>query len=491
MPTAGDGGGNGVPNATAAVPADGCGPGGRGRRVRGADGWECREYPVRQSAYVCPTPELEAAPDPTGDGVLLLTPVSCGELIGPLSWKRCIELHQQVRDFLVSPGDYSGWGVLDISKSSGLPGRRRVIRYFGAGADRHPVQRAADGDGNEALLQAFRFSEARHWLLHGLKIVPGVPMMQDTGQIAHHSSDIVLDSLLIEHIPRNAVRIRQSNDNCVQNSVIRTANPAVSDRVGVNIRVRDSATTGNRIVNNEIIDFGDAIQLTDDKRDPGLTADGTVVAENDLYVTEGYLARLDDGAQGCVENALDIKIGAAGAENPVRIIGNRIWGYRRIGVGICGGSGEAVVVQRYARHIILSQNVIFDVPIGVRSEVLPRGVAGSRNLKIDDNLFYGIRAFDAGKLAGAALSLPTPAEVRGNTLSHSDSLTVRTPAEAAARIMRENTALAVRHLVPALTESGSDNTRGGTVAQGVADYTFPVRRWTAPSTVTLPLALGD
>ena len=111
------------------------------------------------SAYACDTPELRSTPD--NGATLILTPKECGALTAPESaassnlpwvkpytfWHQCINAHEHITDFLVTPGDYTSWGRLDVYERNGTPERKRVIRYWGPRQDVHPTRR---GETNPA-----------------------------------------------------------------------------------------------------------------------------------------------------------------------------------------------------------------------------------------------------------------------------------------------------------------------------------------------------
>jgi hypothetical protein len=440
----------------------------------------------------CPTPELDLPLD--AQTTLVLTPESCGPMAPPFSWKDCLEAHDDITDFLVTPGDYSDWGTLEIDQRNGLPNRKRVIRYDGPSPNVHPVQRAEKGLDHQAIIHSVKFTNAHHWIIHGLTVTTE-EAMQDFIQIfpaasngALGSSNIILDYMLVEHATQNAIRIRSSDDNCVQNSVIRNAVLATSDRVGVHIKVQNGhPATGNRIVNNEILNYGDAIHMNKSTHDAQILADGTIIADNDLYVTPDYLDLLDDGNTGCIENAIDLKIASSDPGIPVRIHNNRIWGYRKLSG--CGGSGEAMVIQQIAKHIQVCQNVIFDVPMAIRTEIFPDNMPGDRDAKIERNLFYGIQAFDPFESSGSILRLATPATLHHNTFSHSHKLSFQYPNGGLENVFEDNVVIAVEDLDHLPDDFKATNQVYSEPPPNAVDFTFLIKRWTGSTTMTLPLAV--
>lgn len=444
----------------------------------------------------CPTDELDLTLDE--QTTLVLTPECCGELdtSPPFLWIDCLKAHDNITDFLLTPGDYRQWEELWIDGDQlldGLPNRKRVIRYDGPGRNAHPVQRA---DGDQAIIDSIKITGAHHWIIHGLKVTSLAPpedlvsIRSSISDSALGSSNIILDHMLVENASVRAIRIRHSDDNCVQNSVLRDAALANRQTVGVAIKVAGGEqATGNRIVNNEILNHGDAIVMNIGPLPAPLLGDGTIIADNDLYVTPDYLALLNDGMDGCIENAIDLKIASSDPDNPVRIFNNRIWGYRRL--SSCGGGGEAVNIQKEAKHIHVCQNVIFDVPRGHKNEGFPGngGLPGERDVTIERNLFYGIQVIDQFDSSGSILRLATPATLRHNTFSHSHQLSFMDPLGGLENVFEDNVVIAVENLDNLPADFAATNQIYDEPPPNAVDFSFLIKRWTGLTTMTLPLAV--
>lgn len=501
---------------SAAAPAAGCGPCGQGITSRSVGispvQWTCREPAMKQSSQTCKTPELDAEPELKAPTTLLLTPAACGSLAAPTSppgepeplpwvtpsfWQQCIKAHEQVTDFLVSPGDYSNWGRLLVYERDGRPERKRVIRYWGPGREAHPVNRLESGPAYEATITGFSFADARHWILYGLTIRHPLPTGQFVGFIGYSgagagSAKVIVDSLLMENASGYGMRISKASDSCVQNSVIRNMAVVTFDRPGIQIKPGDNSgahpTTGNRIVNNEIVNHTDAIALTNGTGE----IDGTLIEENDFYFTPDFISRLEDGKIGCTENGIDIKIGSSDPANPVRIENNRVWGSRFL--RHCSGTADGVVIHQLTKNLVLRQNVIFDVPVAITIKPFPDASPQTRNVLIEKNLFYGVRGFrgdqplprhDAG-----VLSLQTPVIVRDNVFAHSERLftaDVRDETALASHFER-NQLLAVSDLTHAPPLFAKKNKVFTTVPAKAMDYVFPRGRWQCCSAVVLKQA---
>jgi len=310
-----------------------------------------------------------------------------------------------LRVFCVRPGNYSAAGVLRL-ETSGTSGRPRVIRYHDplSAQPPHPV---AQPSSRRAVVQGFALRGAHRWVIDGLTIQGarvGVLLLD-----ARHN---VLNGLLLQDVIKNHLKVDGvSSHNVLQSSVLRRTRIApnmdttcaafVSPEVGEEQR-------GNRLVQNEISDCGDAVLLhlegerTTGGRFPGLVIDG-----NDLYLTparysncRGVLDRR--GPCACAENGIDVKIGGTGSApgEVVTISNNRIWGWRPTdrgprgdGENACGASGsqgDLMTIHRVASHVAIVGNRLFDGPRGISLG------AGVHHVSVEGNLVYDIARAGTG-----------------------------------------------------------------------------------------------
>ncbi|MEW8026925.1 MAG: right-handed parallel beta-helix repeat-containing protein [Candidatus Thiodiazotropha sp.] len=481
----------------------------------------CHELEMAQSQYICATPELRHEPDVNAPTTLLLTPDACGDLaapnfppldpaplpwVEPSFWQRCIDEHEEVTDFLVQPGDYTNWGRLWAYEASGLPEHKRVIRYWGPLRDLHPAHRLESGPNYEATISGFSFSDASNWILHGLTVrhpshSHPVGFIGFSGSIkkTKGSYDVIVDSMLIENSVGYGIRISGGSRNCVQNSIIRNSKVGKADRPGIQIKpfgnTIDDPTVNNRIINNEIYNFGDSIAITSlTAQNPG-NVDGTIIDENDFYLTPDYISNLEDGRSGCTENGIDIKVGSDDSSNPVLIKNNRIWGTRFI--RLCGGTGDGIVVHQQAKNIEIRQNIIFDLPVGLTVKIFPDNdpPLTSRNILIERNLFYGIKAFRNDNPLpshdAAILSLQTPEIVRDNIFAHSDRLFAGDVKDSVteASVFEDNQVIAIPDLDHVPPGFFSNNMVWEKFPRRkISDYSFWTNRWACCNTKVLKKA---
>jgi len=278
---------------------------------------------------------------------------------------------EQYRVFCVAPGDYSALGNVRLARD-GTDDAPRVLRHYDPttpSASPHPVDQ---GDSERAILAGLLVTDARHWIIDGITITGDWQVVRFEEGSDHN----VLNRALLESA---AVSVRHgSHDNTIQNSVLRNAPKTPgSDRVcmvlsGSNDDA-DVAIHGTRIVNNEIYDCTDAIQAyRPDGSTHAIDFGGTIIDNNDLYVTDGMYTdcggNLDpDGACACSENAIDLKAAGSGPTSIVQVSNNRMWGFKSTDTA-CGGTGSngaASTVHVTARYTLYQGNIIWDVPQGM------------------------------------------------------------------------------------------------------------------------------
>ena len=315
-----------------------------------------------------------------------------------------------IRVFCVQPGDYRELGVIKI-ESSGTAAAPRVLRYYDASGetdDTHPVHMAAN---KRAVIQRIALTGASHWLVDRLAVLnddTNPSLNNRTVAVQFGSSNNIMNGLLVEG-GRTGVRLYQgSNYNVLQHSVVRNTIIAAGDSNCINLshHYKNEQLLGNRIVSNEAYDCTDSLQLVIVLRNVGSTFPGTVVANNDFYVTPARYSdcngNLDpEGACACAEGRFDIKAGGTSAapEGRVHVTRNRIWGSRRTDPGCGGGGSWGTGLETCCNHgnpiqyVLLENNIVMDVARGL-------GTTGSDRATVRDNLLYHVYSpYDEGGMA--------------------------------------------------------------------------------------------
>lgn len=312
---------------------------------------------------------------------LVLTPDECNGLRGEsLSWDRCLANNSGVSDFYLTPGDYTSWGRLNLINNNGHiidsqngTSRRKSIQYFGPRSEMNASMREKINESLTVKTDAINIVNSQGWVISGLTIKN---ISAENATSLYSSSDIVINSNYYDNLDVTyGIRVRASSNNCIQNSVLNHVATKKSDSIGIVIQpLHNIRTENNKVINNEIINFGDGVQINHNKSSipelnvPNTPVNNTLVDSNYIYITEDYRSLLQDGEAGCIENAVDIKAGSDLSNEPLVFKNNRISGYRNY--ASCGGMGEAFVVQCVANNVVIENNIIFDVELGVRSEVI-------------------------------------------------------------------------------------------------------------------------
>lgn len=318
-------------------------------------------------------------------------------------------------------------------------------RTFRASGDLHPFFRAPE---EEVRLSGFHvgtiFGTAAHnVILQGFTFRGGAHQ----NAIWFGSSDNTVDSILVEEntSPYGVRILLWAQRNKVQNSVFR--NPAFrGDGVAMQIRV-PSASQGsgtmydNQFLGNLIVDYNDGIAVTQSVGDNSDSVNGTIFADNYIFITPEKRSASPSGYVAA-ENAIDIKGGSSDPNNPVRVVNNRMHGFRYFDSEsqVSGSDGAAIVIHNWARHVHVYGNTIWDSPVGTRIDAWPAGFPQiDREVVFEANVFHSIQSY-APEDRGVAFVSALPATFYRNTFSGCDVMMDRA-LRFGAHIMRENVAV--------------------------------------------------
>lgn len=353
----------------------------------------------------CPLPSLAVG---AADVVVLPTDAGWNSV-----WSRITPATRQI---LLTPGNYQAWGHLDAGPiwPDGL-----VLRYYDPATEGlHPVDRRAPA--TEAVIHGVLFWGGTHgWVVHGLTIrAPSAAV--GNGMVHVLDGDrVIVDANLIEDSPQSyGIRIRDSIGVCVQRNVIRNATNPANDNTGINVKPNTRPVVGLRIVDNEIADWIDSVQVTNQLA-LGVQAR---ITGNDLYTTTArhVMDPADGLVYGCTENAIDIKAPPFGTG--YLIAKNRMRGWRETpltpalcGAGFSSGSaGDAIIVHIDATDVAITGNEISDSVAALRAS----NRVGGRRITFHRNTLRDIPGDGAATrfYGGAALVLEDDASINGNVL---------------------------------------------------------------------------
>lgn len=294
------------------------------------------------------------------------------------SWSSALQANPNTKQFLMTPGNYTNWGVL-VPSRSGTATAPIIVRYYDPNANLpynpvHPVE--LKKTNKEVILEGFKFENDNYWILHGVTFRgksdgKGGAVGGAKNSIIN-SDHIVIDYSLFENVTVLGIRVVNGSYNYIQNNVFRQLDIRLNgDGGAVGIQAtRDDISGYNVVSGNEIIDFNDGIGLPreghGDTSASAMLGDtpGNVFEGNDIYITS--INYTQGGKYACAENAFDFKNGTTTGDR-VRVVGNRMWGFRPSDptCGPSGSNGTAISLHRNAKNITIDKNIFFDIPIGV------------------------------------------------------------------------------------------------------------------------------
>jgi len=284
----------------------------------------------------------------------------CDQIID--AWTPWSSINWSNNTICIEAGDHTGKGELIIPTSAnGSAGNYKVLRYSRpSDNDDDPWQQTS---ANQAKIPGMSIS-ADYWIIERLSF-------SGTVRFEEGADNNIVDRILVDGagIPID------SNDVTVQNSVVRNT-PTEGGR-DHHCTAGYSGTLRLRLVNNEIYNCaGDGFQSNS-----GNDCFGCVVENNDMYATSAMYCDKSgnftpNGAYAASEQAVDIKQGGQAGE-PVMIIHNRVWGFRRTATscGSTGSAGEGIMINGLTagdrEYVLVQNNIITDVPRAVAIDADP------------------------------------------------------------------------------------------------------------------------
>jgi len=441
---------------------------------------------------------------------------------GCRGWADCGINDKKYNTFLIHPGDYRSWGPLKIT-TPGNEKQYRIISHINANPnsldDILPVN-TKNNEQKHVIIEALNIAYADYWIINGITF-SGNSEKTKRGRIggrysriAAHANYNIINRCLFENVVNHegALDISFSDYNHVQNSIVR--NLIGGDQVGILIKGKKDRAIGNKIVNNEIYDCNDGIQLTyrDSYGDKGYVS-GTVIENNDIYLNPKSYSKRKKGF-ACAENGIDIKIGgeSASPKDVVRVLRNRIWGFRPTDpdCGGSGGRGRGITLTFRANNVILKDNILSDLPngIGLSNERVP-----NTRIAVLNNLFFDIKKFDKSLKFAPAIRASVNADIYYNTIKGSQA-DVMIQAKSVSRVQCNTVIGVAQNLSWSHNKKGwsalnawydcnlqssrvaSHDTRRNIVenranTKSFGDFVFYRKRWTKPEKVVVKNVFPD
>lgn len=423
------------------------------------------------------------------------------------SWRVCLKKNKGVQYFLIQPGDYRSWGVFEPT-DSGVKTAKKALLYFD-GQSRQVLEKEHPYDKKkkkkEVILESFVFNKVNFWTLHGISFRgKSNKRYNQVGGLPNNILDanfITINYCLIENINNGSgIRILNSSQNFIQNCLFQQTN---FDLTTDNPAILVSAHTGkscrnNKIVNNEIQNWNDGIALARhiSAKNPQFNqtgpCPGTIIENNDIYLTPEVYITENGETFAYAENAIDNKQGtkSTNPKDKIQIINNRLWGFRntKTSKGASGSPGAVIALHRDASNHLVKNNIIFDAPIGIMIFKNNPKFPDERveNIEVSDNVFYEIRKTSNFPYAGSVFYISRGTNIKSNVIIQSDkSITYKNPLNE--NHFSDNVLIDVQEDPPSCHpkwDLRSNNVRmnkkqvvGASIPR---DFVFYVKRWTGP-----------
>ncbi len=234
-----------------------------------------------------------------------------------------------------------------------------------------------------------------YWIVHRLRFSGSIGDTLVKNNVGKGNN--IYNRILVENSDAPFTTGENNSNVVLQNSVLRnTPLSGTGDKYCVSI----GWGSGHKIVNNEVYNCqGDEILVYGSDLDsPDL-----VIENNDLYVTsamysDGSGGMTPSGNYACSENGIDMKQGGT-VNAPVRVIKNRLWGFRTTDANCADGSfGEAIIfhVSQVSPNDygLIQNNIIMD---GTQAIASPNG--SPRYWSLIGNLVYNMSGVGSGTWA--------------------------------------------------------------------------------------------
>jgi hypothetical protein len=305
--------------------------------------------------------------------------------------------------FLIKPGDYRSWGTLHLNRT-GTKDQEKIISYYNPKNAKsldfdHPVNMK---DDERVIIQNFRISRSDYWNICGINFRKAETIVGifDFNVITTEANHNVVDRCIIEDVSTgNALYIHASHNNTIQNCVIKnTLQKKDADRIGITISGENSEANYNQILNNEIYNCTQGVQVEyRDSYQNGQCA-GTLIANNDIYITEDLHRYYGTDTLACAEIGIVLKIGGSdiSEKNISKVINNRVWGFRKTDLS-CSGSGGSqgcgIQLMGKTNNVLVQDNIVFDLPMGIKIATSDPKIKISKtaNIAILNNLVFDIK----------------------------------------------------------------------------------------------------
>jgi hypothetical protein len=338
--------------------------------------------------------------DVDGDSLIVYPP---NHPNGLSSWD--VVYNSTETNIFLTNGDYRSLGLFEPNFE---PNARKILRAYTQPRIHTARGLVFDDDlfyvpspEEHVILEGFQLEYSSNWSFYQL-VFAG--MSDERNGVAgpfvnsiRYSDNVIVSDCSFPNIIKAGIRIFEGNYNLIQRNYFRAKKAHFfagfgGDLAGVVIR-EIKRSQGNIITMNESHNMGDFFGSPNlNNYDPTSEKLPNTIVSNNWIWTDEFMRHLDENGNivTCSEDGLDLKTG--GLPNmPMLISGNIIWGHRPTNQE-CGGSGSSgagIVIHNDVKDLIVQNNIIFDVYVGMtmfgHNKKFPN--TESKRILVDNNLF--------------------------------------------------------------------------------------------------------
>ena len=307
--------------------------------------------------------------------------------------------------FCVSPGDYSALGLINLNTSGTKTHPRYII--LDNGNNNHPVNL----ERSQTAKYRLSFNDANYWIVDRQvywetdKSYEYIVRLED-------SEYNVFNRGYITDTVRGYTLYKGSHNNTIQNAHMERTQWTIdkksfSDRpaIALSLNSDGESAKNNKILNNEVINYVDALQLVrpweliTSKKSEVINFEGTLIKDNNFYITklfrsDGHGNQDPNGNFMFAETGIDLKGGSLNPDNPVVIENNFVSGYYHSDPTApeLGDPGSTLNLLYRTPNVMIKNNIFNDATLGSNGGA---GIGGSisENLLIENNIYHNIRLF--------------------------------------------------------------------------------------------------
>ena len=300
--------------------------------------------------------------------------------------------------FCVSPGDYSE-KTITLTTSGTKDKKRYIILYNGN--DIHPGKL----DKKNLAKVSFIIKDTNYWTIDRMAYWESPTTLIPIKII--NSSNNLINRYFMDNVGNGIILYPGSSDNSIQNCRIQRENITIhNDRAAIalyNDGKSDISIKNTKVINNEIKNFVDGFQaVRSSTKALNINYEGTILDNNIIFIDNTIYTDCKgnhdiNGNCAYAENAIDLKSGSHNINNPIRIINNKMWGYKKSDTtnSDLSDPGVALVGHYDLQNIIIANNYILNSDFGININS-PIDNYSVQHAQILNNRFDNIKNYSIG-----------------------------------------------------------------------------------------------